>query len=196
MNFFRGEWFFRVDPVIRGWMQRNGLPLLRISIGIVFFWFGFLKFFPGLSAAQDLAIRTISMVSFGLIPEPIIINGLALWEVLIGLGLITGRFMRETLFLLFLQMPGTFLPVFLFPEEVFTQIPYAPTLEGQYIFKNLVLISAGIVLGGALPRRKSMLTQLEEIQDIKAYDAAKASSDELIPFNQAIKEIEAKRNDL
>lgn len=151
-NFFRGEWFEKVDPVIRGWMQRYGLLLLRISVGLVFFWFGFLKFFPGLSPAQDLAVRTISTATFGLISEPIIINGLALWEVLIGLGLISGKFMRETLLLLFLQMPGTFLPVFLFPNEVFTQIPYAPTLEGQYIFKNFVLISAGLVLGGALKR--------------------------------------------
>lgn len=151
-NFFRGEWFEKADPVIRGWMQRYGLLLLRISVGLVFFWFGFLKFFPGLSPAQDLAVRTISTISFNLISEPLIINGLALWEVLIGLGLISGKFMRETLLLLFLQMPGTFLPVFLFPNEVFTQIPYAPTLEGQYIFKNFVLISAGIVLGGALKR--------------------------------------------
>ncbi|WP_462319108.1 hypothetical protein [Marinilabilia sp.] len=152
-NFFRGEWFEKVDPVIRGWMQRYGLLLLRISVGLVFFWFGFLKFFPGLSPAQDLAVRTISTATFDLIAEPLIINGLALWEVLIGLGLISGKFMRETLLLLFLQMPGTFLPVFLFPNEVFTQIPYAPTLEGQYIFKNFVLISAGLVLGGALKKQ-------------------------------------------
>ena len=151
-NFLRGEWFQKVDPVITEWMQRHGLLLLRISIGIVFFWFGILKFFPGLSPAQDLAIRTISAITFGWVPKALIINGLALWEVLIGLGLISGKFMRETLLLLFLQMPGTFLPVFLFPDEVFTQIPYAPTLEGQYIFKNLVLISAGIVLGGALKK--------------------------------------------
>lgn len=151
-NIFRGEWFQKADPLITGWMHRNGLLLLRISVGIVFLWFGFLKFFPGLSPAQGLAIKTISTVTLELIPENIIINGLALWEVLIGIGLITGKFMRETLLLLFLQMPGTFLPVFLFPGEVFTQIPYAPTLEGQYIFKNLVLISSGIVLGGALKK--------------------------------------------
>lgn len=149
-NILRGDWFEKADPAIRAWMNRNGLPLLRISVGIVFFWFGLLKFFPGLSPAHELAVRTISTVTFNLVPEVIIINGLALWEVLIGLGLITGKFMRETLLLLFLQMPGTFLPVFLFPGEVFTQIPYAPTLEGQYIFKNIVLISAGIVLGGSL----------------------------------------------
>ncbi|MGV8963234.1 MAG: hypothetical protein ACOH2V_07625 [Candidatus Saccharimonadaceae bacterium] len=152
MRYFRGSWFYKVDPIITGWMDRNGLRLLRISIGIVFVWFGVLKFFPGLSPAQDLAIRTINLLTFDLVNDSLIINGLAIWEVLIGIGLISGKFLRETLFLLFLQMIGTFSPVFLFPSEVFTQIPYAPTLEGQYIIKNIVLISAAIVLGGALRR--------------------------------------------
>jgi hypothetical protein len=58
--------------------------------------------------------------------------------------------MRITLLLLFLQMAGTFTPILLFPAEVFTRIPYAPTLEGQYIIKNLVLISAGIVIGATV----------------------------------------------
>lgn len=150
MNILKGPLFDKIDIVITEWMARHGYRLMRISIGIVFFWFGILKFFPGLSPAQDLAIRTITLMSFGLIPDFIIINGLAFWEVLIGVELISGKFMRETLLLLFLQMAGTFAPVFLFPNEVFTRIPYAPTLEGQYIIKNLVLISAGIVLGGKL----------------------------------------------
>jgi hypothetical protein len=64
--------------------------------------------------------------------------------------LIAGKFMRVTLLLLFVQMVGTMTPIFLFPAEVFTRIPYAPTLEGQYIFKNLVLISAGIVIGATV----------------------------------------------
>ena len=153
MIIFRGKWFQKADPIITGWMSRNGYLLLRISIGIIFFWFGFLKFIPGLSPAQELATRTISLMTFGLMPESIIINGLAFWEVLIGVGLITGKFMRETLLLLFLQMAGTFAPVFLFPDEVFTRIPYAPTLEGQYIIKNLVLVAAGIVLGGKLKKK-------------------------------------------
>jgi uncharacterized membrane protein YkgB len=152
MNIFRGVLFTKIDPIITGWMSRNGYLLVRISIGIVFVWFGFLKFFPGLSPAQDLAIRTITLLSFGLIPDFIIINGLAFWELLIGIGLISGKFMRETLLLLFLQMAGTFAPIFLFPNEVFTHFPYAPTLEGQYIIKNLVLVAAGIVLGGKLSK--------------------------------------------
>jgi len=153
MNYFRGRLFKKIDPIITGWMNRYGLLLLRISVGIVFVWFGVLKFFPGLSSAQDLAIRTIELLTFGLVPEVLIINGLALWEVLIGIGLISGKFMRETLLLLFLQMIGTFTPIFLFPSEVFNQIPYAPNLEGQYIIKNIVIISAAIVLGGALKKR-------------------------------------------
>ena len=152
MSIFRGVWFNKIDPIITEWMSRNGYLLVRISIGIVFVWFGFLKFFPGLSPAQELAIRTITLLSFGLIPDFIIINGLAFWEVLIGIGLISGKFVRETLLLLFLQMAGTFAPIFLFPNEVFTHFPYAPTLEGQYIIKNLVLVAVGIVLGGKLKK--------------------------------------------
>ncbi len=150
MSILRGAWFDKTDLVITEWMAHHGYRLMRVSIGLVFVWFGFIKFFPGLSPAQDLAIRTITMMSFGLIPNLLIINGLAFWEVLIGVGLISGKFMRETLLLLFLQMAGTFAPVFLFTDEVFTHVPYAPTLEGQYIIKNLVLITAGIVLGGKL----------------------------------------------
>jgi len=150
MSLIRGVWFHKIDPLITEWMSRNGYLLLRISIGIVFVWFGFLKFFPGLSPAEELAIRTVKLLSFGLVPDFIIINGLAFWEVLIGIGLISGKFIRETLLLLFLQMIGTFAPIFLFPNEVFAHFPYAPTLEGQYIIKNLVIISAGIVLGGKL----------------------------------------------
>ena len=146
----------KIDTRVTSWMDRNGLFLLRISMGIVFVWFGVLKFFPGVSAAQDLAIRTIEMLTFGLVPQVIIINGLALWEVLIGVGLISGKFMKATLLLLFLQMIGTFTPVFLFPAEVFNIVPYAPTLEGQYIIKNIVIISAAIVLWGNLRKKQTV----------------------------------------
>lgn len=142
--------FERVDVPITRWMARWSVPLLRISLGIIFFWFGILKFFPGLSPAQDLATRTISLLTFGLMPAEVSIIVLAAWEVLIGIGLILGYQMRVTLFLLFLQMMGTITPVFLFPSEVFTRIPYAPTLEGQYIIKNLVIISAGVLLGATV----------------------------------------------
>ena len=139
-----------VDENIVDWMARYGIVLLRISTGLVFFWFGFLKFFPDLSPAEGLATSTIDLLTFGLIPANVSIIILAAWEVLIGLGLIFGKFLRTTLFLLFLQMLGTITPLFLFTGEVFTKIPYAPTLEGQYIIKNIVLISAGIVIYGTV----------------------------------------------
>lgn len=146
----RGELFTRIDIKVTEWMSRNGLPILRISVGLIFVWFGGLKFAEGMSPAQDLAIRTIQQLSFNLVPEKTIIIGLAIWEVAIGIGLIFKLFLRETLLLLFLQMLGTFTPVFLFPSEVFVQFPLALTLEGQYIFKNLVIVGAAIVLGATV----------------------------------------------
>lgn len=131
-------------------MSRNAVRLLRISLGAVFLWFGFLKFFPGLSPATELALRTIDVLTFGRVPPTIAIDVLAAWETAIGLGLIFGVAMRATLALLFFQMLGTITPVFLFPELVFTRVPYAPTLEGQYIIKNIVLVSAAIVIGATV----------------------------------------------
>jgi uncharacterized membrane protein YphA (DoxX/SURF4 family) len=145
----------RFEDKITRWAARNSIAVLRVSLGIVFFWFGVLKFFPGLSPAEDLAARTISTLTFGLVPPAVALPALAGWECAIGLGLILGRFMRLNLVLLFLQMSGTVLPLFFFPHETFAHPPYAATLEGQYIIKNLVLVSAGLVLsatvrGGAL----------------------------------------------
>jgi len=140
----------RADARVADFMARYGIVLLRINLGIVFLWFGALKFFPGLSPAQDLATRTIHVLTLGLLPPSVSILILAAWECLIGLGLIFGLFMRATLLLLFLQMMGTVTPIFFFPGEIFTAIPYALTLEGQYIVKNLVLISAGLVIGATV----------------------------------------------
>lgn len=142
--------FERLDSFITRTMARYGVALLRISVGLVFFWFGILKFFPALSPAEDLAARTISTLTFGLVQPNLSLPVLAAWEVLIGLGLITGRFMRATLLLLFVQMLGTITPLFLFPSETWTVFPIAPTLEGQYIIKNVVLVSAAIVIGATV----------------------------------------------
>jgi uncharacterized membrane protein YphA (DoxX/SURF4 family) len=142
--------FNYLDAKITRWMARYGILLLRISMGIIFLWFGALKFFPGLSPAAELATRTIERLTFGIIAPDISILILATWESLIGLGLISGFFMRATLLLLFFQMLGTITPIFFFPQEVFTIFPYAPTLEGQYILKNLIIISAGLVIGATV----------------------------------------------
>lgn len=123
---------------------------LRQSLGIIFLWFGALKFFPGLSPAEGLAERTIATLTFGALSNMTALMILAIWECLIGIGLITGIALRATLLLLWVQMLGTVTPLFLFPHEVFTVIPIAPTLEGQYIFKNIVLVSAGLVIGATV----------------------------------------------
>ena len=138
----------RIDPfdrILTRWLARYSIPIMRVGLGIVFVWFGALKFFPGLSPAEDLVRNTVFFVD----PD-IFIPVLALWEMVIGLGLIFGKLMRVTLLLLFLQMPGTLLPLFILPDITWQHIPYSPTVEGQYIIKNLVLIGAGLVLGATV----------------------------------------------
>jgi uncharacterized membrane protein YphA (DoxX/SURF4 family) len=144
------ETYDRIDARITAFLARFSVPTLRIGLGVVFFWFGVLKFFPGLSPAQDLAARTIETLSGGLVQPSLSLPVLATWECLIGLGLLTGRFLRPTLALLMLQMAGTITPLFLFPSETWLHFPYAPTLEGQYIIKNVVLIGAAMVVGGTV----------------------------------------------
>lgn len=156
--------FERVDVRVTSWLARYGVTLLRISVGIVFFWFGVLKFFPGLSAAQELATRTIEVLTFGVVPPSVSILVLAVWECVVGVGLIFGIYLRVTLLLLVLQMLGTITPIFLFPQEAFTRIPYAPTLEGQYIIKNLVLISAALVIGATV-RGPTVVADVTEPRD-------------------------------
>lgn len=143
-------WFDRIDRRITQTMADHGLTLLRLAIGVVFFWFGVLKYFPGASPAEQLAGRTIETLTGGLIPSATALPILATWEVAIGVGLFIGRWMRAVLLLLFVQMLGTITPLFLFPSETFTIFPVAPTLEGQYIIKNIVIVSAAFVLGATV----------------------------------------------
>jgi uncharacterized membrane protein YkgB len=137
--------FDNLDKQITEWMARYGMVIMRVGLGVVFFWFGALKLVPGLSPAEELVRNTIYFVN----PDWFI-PVLALWEMAIGLGLMLGKFLRITLLLLILQMPGTALPLILLPDAVWSRFPYALTLAGQYIIKNLVLIGAGLVLGGTV----------------------------------------------
>jgi len=140
----------RVERRIVFWMAANGIVLLRLSLGIVFVWFGALKFVPGSSPAEHLAVATIAKLTFGSIDAKAALVILALWETSVGLALVLGVHLRIALALLLLQMAGTLTPLVLFPSLTFVRFPFAPTLEGQYILKNLVLISAAIVIGATL----------------------------------------------
>jgi uncharacterized membrane protein YphA (DoxX/SURF4 family) len=131
-------------------MAEGGFILLRLSLGIIYTWFGILKFFAGLSPIEDLAVRTTHILTFNILNDESAIIILATLEVLIGVGLLIGKFLKITLLLLLFQMVGTVAPIFIFPRETFTIIPIAPTLEGQYIIKNLIIISAAIVLGSSI----------------------------------------------
>lgn len=131
---------------INGWINRHALDMLRISIGIIYVWFGALKFFPQLSPADQLAKDTISLITFGLLSSTTSIILLAIWETLLGLLLVIGIWRRSVFFFLLLHMICTFVPLFFFPEISFTNSPVAFTLVGQYIMKNIVILSAIFVL--------------------------------------------------
>ena len=138
-----------IDRRVTHWLAEHGMTFLRISIGLVFVWFGVLKFWPGLSPADQLATETIDLLSFGLITENLARVQLAILETAIGIALIAGRFLRLTLLLLVGQMVGAVTPLFLFPELTWSHL-LVPTLEGQYILKNIVLVSAALTIGATV----------------------------------------------
>ncbi|MBK6904194.1 MAG: doxx family protein [Saprospirales bacterium] len=105
-----------------------------------------LKFFPGISPAEDLAMETIQVLTFGLIPNEVSIIMLAIWEVLLGLLFFTNLFQKVAIPLALVHMACTFLPLVFFPTLSFTRAPYAFTLVGQYIVKNLVFIVALLMM--------------------------------------------------
>ncbi|MFP4091010.1 MAG: DoxX family membrane protein [Cyclobacteriaceae bacterium] len=139
----------QLDHKIAQFMERWGKLALRISLGIIFFWFGILKAF-GISPAEPLVEDTINWLPLLKGDEWVVIVGW--WEVAIGLLFLSRRTIRIAIALLATQMVGTLLPLFIFPEVTFQdgRVPYAPTLEGQYIIKNLLIISAALVIGGTV----------------------------------------------
>ena len=149
----------QLDLKISRWMYVHGKPILRYSLALIFIWFGFLKI-TGDSPASDVVAATI----FWIDPETFI-PILGIWEVLIGLFLIFKKTVRIAILLLIFQMPGTFLPLIMLPEISFIEVPFKLSMEGQYIIKNLILISAAIVIGGSV--REPEFVE----KDIKSADA-------------------------
>lgn len=141
--------FDRIDLRISQWMAAHAVSVLRVALGVVFVWFGALKLIPDMSPAEDLVRATVPFL-----PGDLFLPALGIWEIAIGIGFVTGRALRLTILLLFLQMPGTLSPIFLLPERVFSSFPLGLTLEGQYIVKNLVLIAAALVIGGTVRDRQ------------------------------------------
>ena len=146
------SWFDRVDHTMVRFMSAYGIHTLRWAIAIIYIWFGGLKLINA-SPAADLVVQTVFWL-----PPRLALLFIGSWEVLIGLGLLFTHpsILRTTLFLLWLQIAGTFQMFFLLPHVAFQGSNLLlPTLEGQYAIKNLVLITAGLVIGSTV-RRDSM----------------------------------------
>lgn len=152
----------RLEAGIVGWLAGYSVPFLRGGLGVVFLWFGALKFIPVASPAQGLVIRTTEVLTAGMIPPEVGLLLVAILECVIGIGFLTGKYMRTTLVLMAFQMVGALSPLVLFPEAVFTLGLYAPTLEGQYIIKNVVLIGAALMLGATV-RGGRIVAEPEEV---------------------------------
>ena len=145
--------FDEIDSRISTFMERWGILAVRISFGIIFIWFGILK--PlGISSAEPLVLATVPWLPVFQGETWVAIIGW--WEVLIGVAFLFKRTVRIAIGLLALQMMGTFLPLIMLPEITFQAgyFPFGPTMEGQYIIKNLMIISAALVVGGTVRRQK------------------------------------------
>ncbi len=130
-----------LDRKISAWMNQHCHFLMRVSLALIFIWFGMLK--PlGMSPEEELIKRTVYFF-----PPDIVLSVLGCWEVAIGIGLLYKPLLRFSLFLLLIELPGTFLPLVVLPDICFNSIPFGLTLEGQYIIKNLFLIGAAFVIG-------------------------------------------------
>jgi uncharacterized membrane protein YkgB len=144
--------FDRFDRMVVAALERWSVQLLRLSLGIVFLWFGGLKVF-GVSPVSDLVAATVYWVD----PDWFVVS-LGVVEMLVGAGLILRRAMRIILAVFLAQMAGTFLVVILLPDIAFQDgNPLKLTVEGEFVIKNLVLLSAGLVVGSMVRRDRESL---------------------------------------
>ena len=135
-----------IDRRMVGWMRRDGIQLLRIALAVVFIWFGTLKII-GRSPVEALVAQTVYWAD-----PAFFVPFLGVWEVVIGLGLLFPLALRLTLLLFWLQLAGTFLVLLVRPGIAFQQgHPLLLTMEGEFVIKNVVLITAGLVIGSTRP---------------------------------------------
>ncbi len=144
----------RAEAGTKVFLQRWSVAALRIALGAVFVVFGALKFIPGASPVEELVSRTWEKLTFGLVDGQAALVATAIIEVTAGALLIAGgAFARIGLVVLAFAFVGILSPIVLLPAEVFG--PAGPTLTGQYIFKNVVLIAAALVVASRVLRGPS-----------------------------------------
>ena len=119
---------------------------LRIAIGLIYIWFGVLKFVAGASPAVALATSTMSSLTFGGVPAAVSRPLLALFETLIGLGFLSGRLRRLTTVAFVAHVLGAMSSLVLATHLVWRHMPFEPTLAGQYVLKDVVLLTAGLLV--------------------------------------------------
>ena len=134
-----------------------GAGLVSYSLGLIYFHFGVLKFFPDLSPAEMLATQTVMSVTSHWLDASTSLWCLAILECSIGVGLVFNVLPRLTFVVFIAHMVGTFMPLFVLPEFTFKIAPFVPNVEGQYIFKNLVFVAAGwtVLFPHAFPQTAS-----------------------------------------
>lgn len=150
--------FLHVENVLHHTLVRHSVTALRLAVGAVFLGFGVLKYFPGVSPAENLTKATTHLLTFGFVPGSVSIVAIATLECFIGACLLAGRWMRLAIWLLALEFVGILSPLVLLPGRLFAGPHGAPTLEGQYVLKDIILVAAGMVIaagtfrGGRLVR--------------------------------------------
>jgi uncharacterized membrane protein YkgB len=138
-----------LDERIVRFMERYGITFLRCALAVTFIWFGALKIL-GVSPVGDLVAQTVPWL-----PPQFFVPLLGIWEVVIGVGLLVRFALRVTLFLFFAQMAGTFLVLILLPQVSFQHgNPLLLTNTGEFVVKNFVLLSAGLVIGSTVREQK------------------------------------------
>lgn len=141
-----------IDKKIIFFLKKNEIIIARLSIFIVYFYFGLLKllgFSPATSLVKALFEKTLSQF----IQFSTFYNLFSIFEMLIGIMFLIKGLERVAIFLLMIHLIMTILPLFLLPDLVW-QNPLIPTLEGQYIIKNILLFALAVVIGSKLVQLK------------------------------------------
>jgi putative oxidoreductase len=138
------------DGMIRELLGRTSPILLRISLGVVFVWFGALKV-AGVSAVGGLVAATVPFLdSAWFVPV------LGVVEIVIGMAFATGRLLRVVLPVFAAHMAGTFLVLLALPDVAFQAAnPLVLTAVGEFVVKNLVLLTAGLVVASGVKPREA-----------------------------------------
>ncbi len=139
----------QIDRALIHLMSEAALPLLRITLAINYIWFGALKIFD-VSPVSELVSKTMPFL-----PKKALVRFLGVWEVSIGVALLFRIALRPTLLLFFLQLAGTFMTFIVRPQDTFKNgNPLLLTKDGEFVVKNLILLSAGLAVGSTARRQR------------------------------------------